>query len=142
MSENNNFDTVIAEHKELKTLFADIQNEFDCLIVSTKKLHRMLTDAQTQIAIHFEHEENEGFFDQIVARAPWLKLQVEQLRLQHGEFRERLQQIVTDLASSSELTLYDLSRQFDHFLTDYFRHEGRENHLVQEALGHRVRAKQ
>ena len=140
MNANESLDEVIAEHKALKSLLSNIQEQFDAPIVNATALQLMIDDARRQIFEHFELEENE-FFDSIVAKAPWLKTRADALKSQHEEFRERLDRISSQLEHSTEDTLFDLSREFDSFLVDYFRHEGRENALVQEVFTREIGAK-
>ena len=129
-----NFEQVISEHKQLKSLFSRIQKEFDQPIVCTRRLYAMLTEALVEISAHFQREEHNGFFEQIVAHKPCLRPQTEVLINQHVEFRQRLTEIASQLAQSTEDTLFDLSREFDSFLTEYFKHEGRENQLARQVF--------
>jgi hypothetical protein len=88
-----------------------------------------------QVFAHFRQEE-EGYLQEVVRRAPWLADSARALQLQHRRLREVLAGIVArlDRQKLSPLERIALSADFDNFVVQFQQHEERENALLQEVF--------
>ena len=80
---------------------------------------------------HFEHEEEGGYFRELVTSAPWLAKQAAVLEQEHVLLRTR----IDDLVSSryNDHSRADLQDRFQNFCEALLAHEVRENNLIQKS---------
>jgi iron-sulfur cluster repair protein YtfE (RIC family) len=99
-------------------------------------------DFSNHLLAHFEHEESDGYFTDIVTVAPRLNGEVGQLRAQHDQFRELLDEMrkFAEQGDGSETWWGALAIRFRDFTTAFLAHEHAENNLFQEAYGRDIGA--
>lgn len=118
-------ETALAERKARPPVVAGFFDEFSGHVLS-----------------HFEHEESDGYFAEIVAVAPRLNRQVDELRAQHELFRKLLAAMrrLARQGNDSDAWWWDLKTHFRDFTKAFLAHEHAENRLFQEAYGRDIGA--
>ncbi|REK25107.1 MAG: hemerythrin domain-containing protein [Planctomycetota bacterium] len=96
----------------------------------------LLEDLCGHMLAHFDHEESDGHFSEIVQKAPWLTDRVDNLRVEHDRFRERLDAMsrFAQEGDGSEAWRCEMEDQFCEFTRVFLIHEEAENRLFQEAF--------
>ena len=102
----------------------------------------LLDELSGHIGPHFAHEEEGGFFDEIIATAPHLKSRAESLLAQHAEFLKDMEQMFSRVreVGCSPRWCGDLAEQFEQFACRFLEHERAENALLQQAFNEDIGA--
>lgn len=126
---------LLEEHLELHRLLDEIrelvaakESPFDDLLPRLARIRALLV-------AHFEHEEAEGYFSDVIRVAPHYKPLVDSLCSEHPELHETLQTLIQDaeqLPGSTDCWAH-VDRQFRTFFLQLSRHESKENRMVQQA---------
>lgn len=128
-------DKIIHEHSALRGKLGQIHSAVAQPTPSTEEIEGLLRDFLNTLIVHFTHEEEEGFFDEIVARAPNLGPQAGKLCIEHTQLLKE----ATDLchfadAGCPSLVWWRELRSRCHGLSrKLMRHESEENMLLQQA---------
>jgi hypothetical protein len=87
------------------------------------------------VEIHFRHEEEGGYFRAVVARAPRLSEQADELQRQHAVLAEQGEKLRLLARSGMETESWWklVEQQLADFRAQFADHERRENSLLQEA---------
>lgn len=92
-----------------------------------------IRDVLTQ---HFAAEEEGGYLSAALKAAPQFTKQADNLRRQHGDFLEDLEEMVERLTATPALyaSWAEACQEFDEFLTRLRTHEHAENEIAQSAF--------
>ena len=129
------FESIDAEHRELDLQYEAIDTLLAGTTIDAAVLCRHATDLAAVLKSHFEREEQDGYFDEIIEQAPRTSREVAALEAEHTELLDRLTQLAGRLSKAvdSAADCTRLSREFRDFLSDCRGHEERENALIQDA---------
>jgi hemerythrin len=126
-------EALVRAHKEL---LQDLQNlEAMTLRPAAKgpaELIARLERACTDLAAHFQLEEENGYLEDLRRRSPHLEHEIEQLRQEHRDLARSLK---TVLAAAREGTAAEeaVRQEVRHWINSVRKHERHENRLVQDA---------
>lgn len=128
------FQEIDSEHRELERQYS----EFDAFLggeaVQTPLLRRKLAELAVILKCHFQHEEEEGYFEEIIAVAPRLSYEAEELEAEHDALLGRLEYLDDQLTTTVDADDFTrLRKDFTDFIAACRAHEHRETALVQEA---------
>lgn len=123
------------DHRHIRELFDRLDRRFSEVEKGTADLYALLDEACAQVQSHFDHEEQGGYFRDVVARAPNLLHRVEELKAQHADLLAAGQEVVGRAKSQGPSgDFWTRTRsELEAFIKQFFEHEGAENQLVQEA---------
>lgn len=95
----------------------------------------MLSAFRELLFSHFRSEERDGFFEQIVARAPQLSRQADVLTREHAALLDELDRLIRSVqgVSGRPLCWQTLGMSFDGFTKNLMHHESAENGILQQA---------
>lgn len=124
------------EHNLLEQLLVNIRAELDREPASRKQIVPLLSELADLAEAHFAHEEEGGFMQEAIARAPRLAVRAEAIRREHEHLLEAVQKLHI-LASSgveSDGWWNTVRTDFTAFADRMFVHEAKEKAIVQEAF--------
>lgn len=139
-SRHEHYQEILNEHLELQVILDRIQAIFADPSRDRGPFAEAISELRSHLDVHFQTEEKEGFFKDIVSRAPWLKDSAEELRKEHGEMLETIQGVSAHLAQGepSDSWWGEVKGLYDKFVSQFVHHEHEENRLVQEAYNRDV----
>lgn len=120
------------EHEHLRGL---LDRTSQCLIeppTSRDRLVSVLGELLATIQEHFQHEEDGGYFTDLIEVSPNLNGRAEALCHEHVEMYAQLDTLRRHVAEQS-IAWSDLRRDFTVFLGRFQTHETAENDMLQEA---------
>ena len=123
------------EHQHLREILQEIERALAERQARPPIVAGFVDDFSSHVLAHFEHEESDGYFAEIVTIAPRLNSQVEQLRAQHDQFRDLLD-VMRQFArrgNGSNAWWCEMEVHFRDFTQAFLAHEHAENSLFQEA---------
>jgi hypothetical protein len=125
---------IAAEHESLANLYEQVSVALDAGPGGPLSASVLLDELVEQVANHFSHEEEGGYYSQVVEIAPWRAPAVDELKRQHSDLLRTVARIAQGarLASKSLLSYEAVWKEFAEFLHSCSDHEARENRLVQE----------
>jgi len=124
------------EHEHLQELFSRIRAEFAAAVAGKpNELNDLMAELVEVLDDHFHHEEEGGYFREIVFNLPRLTGIVDRLKRQHGVLLDTANVMRLRLLrpKDSVVSLAAMQVEFDDFLGQCKDHETREDELVQEA---------
>jgi iron-sulfur cluster repair protein YtfE (RIC family) len=123
------------EHEQLRERIKFLHQRFEARPATPDEIVRLLSELRAALATHFNNEECEGFFEQIVTRAPQLSRQALKLTHEHVDMLERLDAIVraAEIAAAESVIPAELSARFHEFSKTLMHHESEENGMLQSA---------
>lgn len=130
------FEEIHEEHEHLQELYSRVRAEFEAAVGGRPNgLNGLFTVLVDVLEKHFAHEEEGGYFREIVETLPRFASTVERLQHQHGVLLETAQVMRLRLLrpEDSVVSLRAMQVEFDDFLRQCCDHEKREDELVQEA---------
>jgi len=122
------------EHRALRQLVDQISEllaDADC---RPDLWGQLISHLRKELAAHFKHEEQGGYFREEVNAAPWSAEEVNKLFQQHAQFLARIDGLLS--RGADQLDHESTRHTFHQFRIDFFDHEARENKLLQEAICH------
>lgn len=126
---------IAREHQELRELLRRVDEAVSAGESAGPKLQTVLGELSDELRVHFTQEETDGYFTDIVGRAPHLTDKVKELGRQHLDFLVTVRELI-DLAGDSASTTEGRDRfekSYRQFIEQFLAHEAAENDLVQEA---------
>lgn len=135
------YDLLLEEHRELIAKIAEFSQwweEVDELGVPRfAEMGDRLQSLRDLLVRHFADEEAGGYLAGVLEVAPRFSREIEELQPQHGELLATLDDFIPRLKSDTPPfgSWQATWHEFDAFLADLRRHEGRENAVVQSAYG-------
>ena len=129
------FQEIDSEHRELERQYAAFDAFLGGEAVRVPILRRRLAELATFLKCHFENEEEDGYFEEIIAIAPRLSHEAEELEIEHDALLGRLEYLDDLLSTTVDATveMAMLRQEFGEFIEACRAHEHRETALVQEA---------
>lgn len=125
------------EHEQLREKIGNLHQRFAARGATPDEIVRLLRDLRGALATHFNNEECEGFFEQIVTRAPQLSRQAQHLTHEHLDMLEQLDSLVraSEFAAEEGAVPQELATRFHAFSKHLMHHESEENGMLQSAYG-------
>ena len=100
------------------------------------RLSTLLDEFKTELAEHFELEEEDGYFSDAVAHAPRLHDDADRLLEQHRELADRLGQLCQVAKDATpDVEWESIEAQVNQFIELLIQHERAENSLILDAYG-------
>jgi len=120
------------EHRALRDSLARISAALSKPRCDYRQCASLVQTLRDQLVQHFRHEEEGGYFREVLAAAPWLAKQASALEQEHA----LLGATIDDLLSTwfSDGSRAELPDRFQSFCESLLTHEVRENNLVQQSL--------
>ena len=130
------------EHQHLREILQVIETALAQRQTRPPILAAFFDDFRRHVLSHFEHEESDGYFDEVITVAPRLNGWVVELRAQHDQFRVLLEAMcrVAQQGDDSSTWWGQLDSCFREFTIAFLAHEHAENRLFQEAYGRDIGA--
>ncbi|MDP6444615.1 MAG: hemerythrin domain-containing protein [Pirellulaceae bacterium] len=130
------------EHRHLRRLLGQIAAVLSAGQAPRATMASHFCDLRDQIARHFDHEEDGGFFHAELEEAPWLHERANTLLEQHPQFLAMLDDLcsVAQCGADSREWWDEIATLFDSFMRQFSQHEEDENTLMQDALSRDVGA--
>jgi len=126
---------IARQHLQIEALVDAVHRRFEERTGVTRNLVSLLNSLAAHLEAHFELEEENGYFEDLVQRAPRLSEHVDEMLKQHAlllaESRELVKiarQAFADDEPSPELT-----ERYEKFRVDLLGHEKAEIDILQEA---------
>lgn len=126
---------IIDEHQALQNSLREVQTLVADRSANVLEVLDQVVQFNQQVLNHFDHEEEDGYFIEILEVAPWLSAQIASLRAQHDQFREQLRSLCEFVQTGEGTRQWwsALDDLFDKFTRLYLAHEHAEDSLFQEA---------
>jgi iron-sulfur cluster repair protein YtfE (RIC family) len=133
----NQYKTITREHGKLSNRLSALLRVLAERQRKSVEVALDLEHLKDELLQHFHDEEEGGFFEGIVERAPRFSERIALLREEHERLLEHLRQLQTkaDITTATPDWWEDVARSFRDFSCDLMRHEHRENTILQEAYG-------
>jgi hypothetical protein len=130
------FDAFEQEHEDIERTLAELR---EILLVRQDDLMVIVTLGSlcNDLKSHFVHEvQKDGFFDNVIEQAPWLKNRADALIREHAQFGDALEELLSRASQGTPNASWwnDLNNRFEAFWKLFCRHERAEIDLVQEAF--------
>ena len=129
------FEKMSRQHESLERLWTGLDERLKGDGTNQKPVLRELQQLWQQLDAHFRFEEADGYFDEVVAKAPHLRNQADVLRGQHAELLAavaRLQETAGRI-SSGTAQFPALRRLFEETSRAFHEHEAAEGRLLEDA---------
>ena len=128
-----------AEHEELRELLGTIHLALADEL-SVAQVTRLLQSLADELQVHFNDEEEQGFFSQITDQAPRLSNQAEQLCREHDDMLSDVLNMINEArrGDGSATWRKELGDTFHTFSKRLMRHESNESDMLQQAYGEDV----
>lgn len=125
------------EHDQLRRLLGDIGHVIAHRCDTIDRVAKLLVLLSDQITEHFQQEEEAGFFEGVISRAPRMADQTRRLCEQHKLLKEQIRQLASHARENrtSPDCWRDIEDGFQQFSKNLMTHESEENSLLQEAYG-------
>ena len=140
MSHNNqqheSFLQMLREHEELRVLLGKIHQLTSSCTAPVAEVRETVTAFFQHVLKHFESEEADGYFGEVVLQAPRVSDRVTTLGAEHTLLREQLAAIseTVEAFQGSETDWKTLGEELHQFSVELMRHENEENELLQEVF--------
>jgi len=123
------------EHVQIRNQLRELHRVLALQQTSLEEVERLLQELRAGLHQHFCNEEREGFFEQIVARAPQLSRQADSLTHEHADMIEELDSILrsTQRGEVQPVCWRTLALRFEDFMKCLMHHESEENGMLQQA---------
>lgn len=125
---------VESEHRDLEDRYIEVGEYLDGPSCHVIALRRQLEELAAVLRSHFDNEDQEGRFDDIVITAPWLAHRAGELLEERQELLIRLDYLESQLEFAAETAsdICVLCREFRDFIRACRAHESRERALAIE----------
>jgi hypothetical protein len=135
-------DKIIHEHAALR----DKLNRIHTILAEpgpvSNEIEALLREFLNTLVVHFTNEEEEGFFDEVVSRAPQLADQAARLCAEHRQLEHETAELARFAAAGSPSMPWwrELSSRCHVLSKKLMRHESEESRLMQRAFQEEVAA--
>lgn len=129
-------DSAIArQHIQIEALVEALHTRFEAGKKVTRNLVSLLNSLTAHLEMHFEMEEEHGYFEELIQRAPRLSDHVNTLLKQHSELLSESCKLVeiARKAFADDVESLELLERFKRFRLKLLGHEKAEIDLLQEA---------
>jgi iron-sulfur cluster repair protein YtfE (RIC family) len=123
------------EHEQLRERIKFLHQRIDVRPASPDEIARLLRELRDALVTHFRNEEHDGFFDQIVTRAPQLSRQAQKLTHEHVDFLQHADALIqlAESCAGEPICPATLAAGFHDFSKLLMHHESEENGMLQSA---------
>lgn len=133
---------VLAEHDELHGAFEGIVQELAAIVAEhataddVRRVRAKLESLLAQLEKHFRQEEEGGYLEEAMCRAPELRETADKLQVQHGEFCRAVDELIagTERPEPPAAAWRRLNTQFAALAKRLAAHEDAENALLERAF--------
>jgi len=139
-SVSTRLDQIFEEHRQLHHLLdrthAALSSESTARILVAARL----AELRDQLELHFAHEEVDGYFKDVVRRAPQAAELVEALNAEHPRLFAAIEQLAKFVDESADEADWrdSASQRFADLIRQLALHERRENRMVQDAYNNDI----
>lgn len=125
---------IAEEHESLARLYEQVLDALRGLPGTRNEASKLLDELVDRLVEHFDHEEEGGYYSQVLDIAPWRAVTVNELKRQHSELLRMARRVADGVRAvgDSPLWLKVVRDEFTEFMRRCAEHEVRENRLVQE----------
>jgi len=135
--------TLVDEHQRLEKLVENLRRIFFAEYAAPPTVVvGLLRQLAENLRKHFLHEEQGGYFAEVVEQAPRMQGEIDRLLVQHEEFSRDLDAMcrIANSGDAAGAWWFDLAERFEEFVERFIDHEHAENGLLQEAYGRDIGA--
>ncbi len=134
--QEQNWDELVEEHAQVRDILQQIHNTLALRQSGPQNVTEQLGELKEHVQRHFAHEEEGGYFAQVIAQAPRFTDRVDALLQQHSQFIQILDRMrqYSRHGSNSKEWWDNITNKFDDFVCQFLEHERGEVRLVQEAF--------
>lgn len=129
------FEKMSRQHDELRGTWSAVRESLMMARIDHEALQRQLQELKRQLEEHFQFEEADGYFDEVLAEAPHLKHEADRLRVQHGELLKAVAGLKADArrldAQPNQLAAVRVL--FEDISKTFLDHEAAEGRLLEDA---------
>lgn len=131
-----NLQHLLEEHSQLRETVELCRLSLNEKIVNTHDLSSLFQKLLEQLLNHFSHEEEHGYFVEVVEAAPQLEHTVEELHQQHPRMVEMIVGILkeVDHAGPGEKGRSSLIHKYEDFVQLFEHHESEETRLLHDTF--------
>ncbi len=135
-SQEHHWDELVEEHAQVRDILQQIHNTLALRQSGPQNVTEQLGELKEHVQRHFAHEEEGGYFADVIAEAPRLTATVDALLQQHSQFVQILDGMRESLRRGGNSNEWwdGMANQFDEFVRQFLKHERAEVRLVQEAF--------
>ena len=135
-------ESIVHEHAQLRLILDSVRETLLDRQATPQVVAAMIIELSSRIKQHFDHEEQGGFFEEVIDVAPRLSDRAEALLQQHLEFVDQLDllQQHAESPAPSDSWWARLIQLFDEFLHRFLAHEQAENALLLQAYNEDIGA--
>jgi hemerythrin len=123
------------EHETLREKLSRIHDVFTGSDPSRNEIRKLLEEFEEALVVHFSHEEEDGFFDEVVGYSPASAREADRLCVEHEELRKEAKELYRFATSGSPSMPWwrELAVRCHNFSRKLMLHENAENRLLQTA---------
>lgn len=132
-SHRSTFEQTQQEHEQLRERIRFLHQRMEDRPAEPGKITALLRELRDALEAHFRGEECDGFFDQIVTRAPQLSRLAQKLTQEHADMLRQADSLILIAAADASTIPADLISGFQAFSKLLMRHESEENSMLQSA---------
>jgi len=127
--------TYAEEHRQLDQLFLRIRSELTPESGMPSSIALLFKELVERVSFHFAHEEEGGYYSEVIEQAPRLATVAEQLQKQHAHLLSIAEQLHREIEQVPEAAVrcHPIRVNFEEFVRQCSEHEAAENQLVQDA---------
>lgn len=135
-------ESVVHEHAQLRLILDSVRETFLDRQATPEVVAAMTIELSSHIKQHFDHEEQAGYFEEVIDVAPRLSDRAEALLQQHLELVDQLDLLQRHAESSAPIDSWwaRLNQMFDEFFHRFLAHEQAENALLLQAYNEDIGA--
>lgn len=131
-NEQQIYDEIRREHEHLRELLGTLDQTLIARREAADKLAAMVSSLQEHVRVHFQEEEDGGFFHEIVSQAPRMSDRADELKHEHVGLAAAVVELVSIADEENELCK-SLDTRFREFSKALMHHESKENELLLDA---------
>ena len=128
-------DAIREEHRKLDELYARIRETLSGQKRGMANVQVLFDELVKTVRRHFEHEEEGGYFREIIEMAPRLSSRADRLEEEHTELLKLAEHLAMNIRHSRDTQLWRFATRvdFEYFIHRCEDHESAETALVQDA---------
>jgi hemerythrin len=129
------FEKMSRQHNQLEHTWSGLRESLNRARIDHPAVERQLQELKRQLEEHFQFEEADGYFDEVVAKAPHLQRQADELRGQHAELLCAVASLQADAKrlAAEPVQLAAVRGLFEEISKTFQDHEAAEGRLLEDA---------
>jgi iron-sulfur cluster repair protein YtfE (RIC family) len=129
------FEKMHQEHDNLREKLGRIHDFFRDTTLTPTEINTLLHDFEEALALHFSHEENDGFFDDVMKLSPESAREADRLCVEHRDLQNDAAELRRFANSGTPSVPWwrELASRCRTFSQRLMLHESAENRLLQVA---------